>query len=114
MNAVFSLTTLLLLAAMGLAILRIQGKKELANALAKRLCNRNELQFLDGTVSFRGIHLAKPYPQIVYRFNFEYSVYGSDRHGGSVSLIGQRIQTFYINPDHMVSDEIKRPEICQN
>ena len=84
-----------------LFVLKIQQKRELANAIAKRYCEQNELQLLDDTVAFRGVHLNWVQLALVFRFHFEYSTNRSDRYPGSVSIIGTQTQSIFIEQDHI-------------
>ncbi|MCY3769525.1 MAG: DUF3301 domain-containing protein [Gammaproteobacteria bacterium] len=78
-----------------LLILKIQQKRELANRIARRYCNQNDLQFLDGTVAFRGCHFNWIQRRIVFRFHFDYSLNKTDRYTGSISLAGNRVPDIY-------------------
>ena len=92
---------MLLLALAGLGLYRLQARKETANQLARRYCERHGLQFLDGTVAFGGIHRIRPGITLAVRFSFWYSVNGADRHQGHVSLVGKTMQSLYIQPQHV-------------
>ena len=83
-----------------LSILKIQQNKEQANRLASRFCQQHGLQLLDGTVAFRGLHLARPGLFIAMNFQFEYSVNKIDRYPGSISLVGKQVQAFHIAAEH--------------
>ena len=93
---------LLMLVIVGIMLmLRLQGKKELANGIAGRFCSRHGLQLLDGTVAFRGLHRVRPGPALAYRFRFEYSINGADRFSGRVTLVGDAIENIYVAPEHL-------------
>lgn len=87
-----------------LLVFKIQQKRELANELARIFCHRHGIQLLDGTVAFRGLHIIRHGPRLVFRFQFSYSTERTDRHQGSISLVGNDVQNFYIDPAHLEDD----------
>jgi hypothetical protein len=84
-----------------LFLMKSQKLKERANLIAGQFCRRNDLQFLDGTVAFRGLHIDKSSFSLVYRFRFEYSVNSADRYPGSISFIGNQMQNLFVAPTHL-------------
>ncbi len=84
-------------------ILRVQQKKEIANQIAAKFCRQNELQLLDGTVAFRGWHIIKSTRSVAYRFKFEYSDNRVDRHGGTISLVGDYVQNIFVDEAHLAA-----------
>ncbi len=82
-----------------LLILKIQQKREMANRVARRHCNQNDLQFLDGTVAFRGCHFNWVQLVVVFHFHFDYSLNNTDRHTGSISLAGNQVQDICTDRD---------------
>lgn len=88
-------------------LVRNQSYHEQADRLARQFCQRNHLQFLDGTVSFRGMKIELRQFHICRSFRFDYSLDKMDRHHGMVTLCGQHIQSFRINTDHIENSESK-------
>ncbi len=82
-------------------LLRNQRFHELANGLARNYCEKNSLQFLDGTVSFRGLMLDRKRFHLCRSYRFDYSLNSVDRHQGLITLCGEHIQSFRVNPDHL-------------
>ena len=76
---------------------------ELATQLAKQICHRNELQFLDGTTALKSISMANwggnISLQLVRNFRFEYSTNNVDRWYGEISIIDGRMQTLRLSHD---------------
>jgi hypothetical protein len=67
---------------------------ERARALARELCARVDVQFLDGSVVPAGIRLEKGPGQplgLVRRYRFEFATDGEARHLGELSLRGRRM-----------------------
>ena len=89
-----------------LLVLKIQQKRELANELARIFCAQHGIQLLDGTVAFRGMHLIRRGLGLAYRFQFSYSTDRTDRHQGSISLVGRDVQNFYIDPAHHANSAV--------
>ena len=85
--------------------LKSQEKKSLANQMAKRFCQQNDLQFLDGTVAFRNIRWLRKNISFMFGYRFEYSVNTVDRHTGYISLIGKHVQSLFIEPEHIKNTE---------
>lgn len=75
--------------------------REAANDAAKALCLREGLQFLDGTVAFATLRIARHRrPFVLLRvFGFEFSVDGMTRHGGYVTMDGRRVLAIDLPPD---------------
>ncbi len=99
MAIIFVLVILVLL------ILKSQKLKEQANSIAKRYCQQNNLQFLDGTVAFRGLHYVKWPITLVFRYGFEYSDNSVDRYSGTISFIGNQLQQLFVAPEHLKNSD---------
>lgn len=84
-----------------LVLFENQRAKEVANRIAKRFCQQNGLQFLDGTVSLGAFRINKGMPLLIRQFRFEYSIDKVSRHWGSVSIIGRKIESVYVDPAHL-------------
>lgn len=74
--------------------------REAANAAAQGVCQREGLQFLDGTVAFATLRLGRHRkPLVLLRiFSFEFSVDGLTRHGGYVTMDGRRVHAVDLPP----------------
>ena len=97
-----------------LFILRIQSRKEVANNIARTFCSRKALQLLDGTVAFRGLHLTRPGFSLAYRFRFDYSTNRADRHAGHLTLVGEDIQSIYVDPAHLDAEPASNSDTLVN
>ena len=89
----------------GVFLFRHRRMHEKADGLARHYCKRNGLQFLDGTVSSSGISLNWRKLHVCRSFRFDYSLDNVDRHFGLVTLCGENMQAFRVNPDHMKAIE---------
>jgi len=98
-------TALLLLVAAGLFAafwLDSARARELAIALARTLCERRGLQFLDETVVLRRIGLRWGGNGIRFRrmFDFDFSLGGAGRRNGYLILLGTEVEQYGLNlPD---------------
>ncbi|NKB77901.1 MAG: DUF3301 domain-containing protein [Gammaproteobacteria bacterium] len=101
MLTVFEVMFLFMAVIVVLLLIRNQQMKEVANGIAKRFCQQNNLQFLDGTVALGTIRPDKHFPMLLRQYRFEYSIDKVHRHIGSVSLIGRHTQSIYVDPDHL-------------
>lgn len=95
------------------------GAREHANRAAMEACTRMNLQFLDGTVAFARLGLARnPGGQLRLRrtYIFDYTATSIERRQGFVVLLGLRIETVGFEPDRSVTDAapIARPDIDAN
>ncbi len=72
--------------------------RELASASAKTLCEREGVQFLDGTASLASLGLIRVSGRLGVRrtFNFAYSESGEDRQRGSMILVGTQVTAFVL------------------
>ncbi len=70
---------------------------ELAREVGQRACRRNGVQWLDESVHATGVRIrrkANGRLGLERSFRFEYSRDGSDRHTGSLSLLGGELVRF--------------------
>ncbi|MGY0503780.1 DUF3301 domain-containing protein [Luteimonas sp. e5] len=70
---------------------------ETAHELGRRACRRNGVQWLDQTVHATGVRLRRGADGrlgLERSYRFEYSRDGSDRHAGSLSLLGGELTRF--------------------
>jgi hypothetical protein len=92
------------------------GARERANAAATQACHDLSLQFLDGTVAFARIVLARAADsRIALRrtYVFDYTANSIERRQGFVVLIGHRIESVGYAPDIPLRPaelDISRPE----
>ncbi|MFK7887193.1 MAG: DUF3301 domain-containing protein [Gammaproteobacteria bacterium] len=76
------------------------GAREAANEAAKTRCDRDGLQFLDGTVAYASIKLVRFRDGIALRriFRFEFTIDGDTRLGGFVTTLGKRVDAVDLPP----------------
>ncbi len=75
--------------------------RELAVAAAKAACKRDDMQFLDDTVSMVSLRFARnDYGRLKARrvYQFEFSDTGDNRLEGSVEMLGKRVGMLYMAP----------------
>jgi hypothetical protein len=90
---------LFLLLAFGLAIWLWQDTaraKELASQAGNRACNRVQVEFLDETVEFTDLRLARDAGGrlcLQRRYRFEFSSDGSRRYQGRISMLGHQLES---------------------
>jgi len=78
------------------------GARERANRAAIEACNRMNLQFLDGTVAFARLGVARnEQGRINLRriYIFDYTATSIERRQGFVVLLGMRIESIGFEPD---------------
>ena len=75
--------------------------RETAARVARRTCDGEGVQFLDDTVALAGLRAVLDHGRPAFRrvYAFEFSRAGNDRHGGSVTLTGARVETVFLSPD---------------
>ncbi|MFO7304183.1 MAG: DUF3301 domain-containing protein [Gammaproteobacteria bacterium] len=76
--------------------------REAANAAAAEACARLALQFLDGTVAFARIGLARDASgRLTLRrtYHFDYTANSIERRQGFVVVVGRRVETVGYTPD---------------
>ena len=70
--------------------------REIAAAVAKELCKRQDLQLLDATVALAGLRLRRDcrgHVALLRTYQFEYSSDGNRRQRGFVLLLGMRVES---------------------
>jgi hypothetical protein len=77
------------------------GARERANRAAQEACERLRLQFLDGTVAFARIVVARVAGRLTLRrtYVFDYSAASVERRQGFVVLVGQRVESIGFEPN---------------
>ncbi|MGI9317792.1 MAG: DUF3301 domain-containing protein [bacterium] len=100
---------LLLFIVIVLAIMLLRNRQihEQADRIARQYCNQNGLQFLDGTVVFKGMRLERKRLHFCRSYRFDYSLNSADRYHGLLTLCGEHIQSFRVNPDHLRATPIQ-------
>ncbi len=76
------------------------GAREAARQAGRRICQQNNLQFLDDTVAISRIRLRRDAlgrSRIYREYRFEFSHSGDDRSGGMVTLLGKQVLKTEIN-----------------
>ena len=75
--------------------------RERAVQAGRSACQRYELQFLDDTVSFARIRLARNEEgelRIVRTYTFEFSDTGNNRRHGAIVMLGGELQDLHLEP----------------
>jgi hypothetical protein len=69
--------------------------RERANAAAMEACQRLSLQFLDGTVAFARLSLAREHGRLTLRrtYVFDYTANSIERRQGFIILMGRRVES---------------------
>jgi hypothetical protein len=76
------------------------GARERANRAAQDACERMQVQFLDGTVAFARLALARDAGRLTLRrtYVFDYTAASIERLQGFVVVLGQRIESIGFAP----------------
>ncbi|HEX6268324.1 MAG TPA: DUF3301 domain-containing protein [Burkholderiales bacterium] len=75
--------------------------RERAVQAGRSACKRYELQFLDDTVSFARLRLARDEDgqlRIARTYTFEFSDTGNNRRHGAIVMLGARVQDLQLEP----------------
>ena len=75
--------------------------RERAVQAGRAACQRYELQFLDETVSFARIRLARNEDgelRIARTYTFEFSDTGNNRRHGAIVMLGSELQDLHLEP----------------
>ncbi len=75
--------------------------REQAVKAGRAACERYDLQFLDETVSFARIRLARDDEgrlRIARTYTFEFSDTGNNRRGGAIVMLGAKLQDLHFEP----------------
>jgi len=75
--------------------------RERAVLAGRKACERHELQFLDDTVSFARIRLARDEAgqlKIARTYTFEFSDTGNNRRHGAIVMLGGELQDLHMEP----------------
>ena len=102
-----SLLLLLSLAALGWFWLDSLRALEIARHAGKRVCDRENLQFLDDTVEGAGLALSRDDAgrRVLRRtYRFEFSETGDSRLNGELVLLGKRVESVTLQPYQILDD----------
>ena len=75
--------------------------RERAVHAGRAACKRYDLQFLDDTVSFARLRLARDEQgqvRIARTYTFEFSDTGNNRRRGAIDMLGARVQDLRLDP----------------
>ena len=75
--------------------------RERAVTAGRSACERYELQFLDDTVSFARLRLARDGEgqlRIARTYTFEFSDTGNNRRHGAIVMLGAEVQDLHLEP----------------
>lgn len=75
--------------------------RERAVQAGRSACKRYDLQFLDDTVSFARLRLARDEDgqlKIARTYTFEFSDTGNNRRQGAIVMLGARVQDLHLEP----------------
>ncbi len=108
MLSLFDLALLMLCAAVAAWIWRGFGIRELALKLARRHCEKLDIELLDENVALRGLSLQRDRLgrlRLAREYSFEFTVTGDQRLGGCITLFGRQLgkvelQPHPFNPKH--------------
>ncbi len=73
--------------------------KELTTRIAIHTCNKEDYQFLDGTVAMIGISMRRDENgglRFARKYQFEFSDTGSNRFKGHIFMIGDRLENIHL------------------
>jgi hypothetical protein len=92
------------LLAVGAWLWHAHGRRELALALVRQACLREDVLLLDDNVAFRGLRLLRDrngQRRLVREFAFEFTVTGEQRHPGRILLRGRHPLRIELAPHPM-------------
>ncbi len=81
-----------------------QKVKEVAWLATQRYCQKMELQMLDGYIAFHKLSLKKDAQgrlHLLRLYVFEFSSTGAERYNGTISMLGQRVESIQPDPYKM-------------
>ena len=92
---------ILLIAAAALLWADSMRARERAVKAGRAACERYDLQFLDETVSFARLRLARDDEgrlRILRTYTFEFSYTGNNRRDGAIVMLGGKLQDLHLEP----------------
>lgn len=99
----WELGAILVLAAAVLLWLDSLRARERAVRAGRSACERYRLQFLDDTVSFARMRLARNHDgdlRLARTYTFEFSDTGNNRRQGAIVMLGGEVQDLHMEPYH--------------
>ncbi|MGV6826509.1 MAG: DUF3301 domain-containing protein [bacterium] len=85
----------------GITLLWLDGARarEIATGVCKAVCQRNGVQFLEGTVFMKRFapHWGKNGIRIRRTFQFDYSADGAERRTGLITMLGMKLENVSIS-----------------
>ena len=94
MLSLFDLALLMLCAAFGAWLWRGYGIRELALKMARRHCEKLDIELLDQNVALRGLRLRRDqrgHLRLAREYDFEFTVTGDQRLSGCIILFGHQL-----------------------
>ena len=101
MLSLFDLALLMLCAAFAAWLWRGYGIGEVALKLARRHCEKLDIELLDENVALRGLRLlrdAQGRLRLAREYNFEFTVTGDQRLTGCITLFGHHLARIELQP----------------
>ena len=95
---------LVVIAAVALLWVDSLRARERAVRAGRDACNRYGVQFLDETVSFARMRLARDdegHVKIARTYTFEFSDTGNNRRDGAIVMLGGELQDLHLEPYHL-------------
>jgi hypothetical protein len=108
MIELFDVFLLMLFAAACAWLWRGHGIRERALLLAKQHCAKLDIELLDGAVALRRLALqrdAQGRRRLMRLYDFEFTVTGTQRLRGEISMIGQRLGRIELQPHPVLSTQ---------
>jgi len=101
MSAMANLSAILLVLLAGGLWLESLRAREMALGLARRACERRDLQLLDQAVALRGVSIrwTREGLRLRRRYRFEYSEEGIGRRQAQLVLLGLRLESLWMEAD---------------
>ena len=101
MLSLFDLALLMLCAAFGAWLWRGYGIRELALKMARRHCEKLDIELLDQNVALRGLRLRRDqrgHLRLAREYDFEFTVTGDQRLSGCIILFGHQLGKVELDP----------------
>ena len=101
MLSLFDMALLMLCAAFAAWIWRGYGIRELALQMARRHCEKLDIELLDENVALRGLRLQRDRQgrlRLARDYNFEFTVTGDQRLSGCITLFGRQLGKVELQP----------------
>ena len=95
-----SVGLLFLIALAVLAWMKNTHAREVATEVCRKACRAYDVQMLDGTVGLNSMGLSRLYGGVRLRrcYSFHFSRDGFSRENGSITMVGNEVETIYFAP----------------